>query len=250
MRNETIMYCGDTHGSLRHLIDAVGRCQPMAIVLLGDIEASRPLDVELAAIAPEKIWFVHGNHDTDSAQNWNHLWGSKLADRNVHGRVVTLPNGLRLAGLGGVFRGSVWDPRLPVDPRYQDREEHAKVTPVQDRWQGSVQRRHWSTIYPRELNDLSDLRADILVTHEAPGHHPNGFKLLDTLAQSMQVKLSVHGHQHDRLDSSHCWEQQGFMSFGVGLRGISAIDMNGNVSVVVPGERDQQRDFRQRYLDD
>ena len=33
-----------------------------------------------------------------------------------------------------------------------------------------------------------------------------------------------HGHQHDKLDSSGQWNAQGFQSFGVGLRGMMAVD--------------------------
>ena len=93
------------------------------------------------------------------------------------------------------------------------------------------------------------MRADVLITHEAPGYHRNGFEILDTLAQSMGAKVAVHGHHHDRLDSSGRWSRQGFRSFGVGLRGITAIDGDGNATVIVPGELDAQRNHRQQYLD-
>jgi hypothetical protein len=87
------------------------------------------------------------------------------------------------------------------------------------------------------------------VTHEAPGYHPHGFSILDTLARSMGVKVSIHGHHHDRIDSSDRWSAQGFKSFGVGLRGITSIDAGGNAEVIVPGELDEQRDYQARYLD-
>jgi hypothetical protein len=93
------------------------------------------------------------------------------------------------------------------------------------------------------------MRADILVTHEAPGYHANGFEILDTLAQSMGARVTVHGHQHDRLDSSDRWAQQGFKSFGVGLRGITSIDVEGNATIIMPGELDVQRGFRQKQID-
>ena len=93
---------------------------------------------------------------------------------------------------------------------------------------------------------MADLRADILVTHEAPGYHPHGFSILDTLAQSMGAQLVVHGHHHDALDSSARWGPQGFSSFGVGLRGITAIDLAGRAEVIVPGELDQERGHRLR----
>jgi predicted phosphodiesterase len=246
---DVILFCGDPHGQFRHILKAAVHLKPMAIILLGDLEPLRPLHVELAAIDPQKLWFIPGNHDTDSDQNWHHVWGSQLASRNIHGCVVELPNGLRLAGLGGVFRESVWYPTLPVEPKFRSRADHIRATPRQDRWQGSVVRKHWSSIYPNELNALADLRADVLVTHEAPGYHTNGFAILDDLARSLGARVLVHGHQHDCLDSSYRWAAQGFKSFGVGLRGISAIDVDGTVNVIVPGELDDVRSYRQRYLD-
>ncbi len=253
---DRILFCGDPHSRFRHIIEATERMQPMAVVLLGDMEPLRPLHIELESISKKtEIWLIHGNHDTDWSNeqkreciHFDHIWLSTLSDRNIHGRVIELPNGTRLAGLGGVFRTSVWDPRLPL-PAFRSRAEHAKSTPRQDRWNGSVHARHWSTIYPDELNKLADQRADILVTHEAPGYHNYGFEILDDLARSLGAKVTVHGHQHDSLDSSDRWQQQGFKSFGVGLRGITAIDANGNAEVIVPGELDAQRDHRQKYLD-
>ena len=243
-----ILYCGDPHGQFRHILRAADELNPSAVVLLGDLEPQRPLHEELEAIA-HKTWFIHGNHDTDTDQNWEHLWGSALAGRNIDGRVVELPDGIRLAGLGGVFRESVWYPTLPTEPQYRNRAEHAEATPQHDRWRNGVRRKHWSSIYPDDLDRLADLRADVLITHEAPGYHRNGFAILDTLAQSLGAKVLVHGHNHDRLDSSQRWDQQGFRSFGVGLRGITAIDREGNATVIVAGELDEQRNHRQRYID-
>ena len=246
--NGPILFCGDPHGQFRHITKAATELHASAVILLGDMEPQRPLHTELAAIA-DKIWFIHGNHDTDSDQNFVHTWESQLAERNIHGRVVELPNGIRIGGLGGVFRGLVWHPGLPTSPNFRNRKEHAKVTPRQDRWRGSVHRKHWSTIYPDEIDHLADMRADILISHEAPGYHPNGFEILDDLARSMGARVTVHGHHHDRLDSSDRWEQQNFRSFGVGLRGITVIDVEGSATVVVTGELDAQRDYRQTLID-
>ena len=244
----SILLCGDPHGEFRHILWFAEKLNVSAVVLLGDLEPARPLHEELAPIA-SKVWFIHGNHDTDSHQNFSNVWESQLAYRNLHGRVVELDSGIRLAGLGGVFRESVWNPDLPGEPRFRSREEHARATPVHEQWRGGVARKHFSSIYPDELDRLADLRADILVTHEAPGYHRHGWAILDTLAQSMGVKVSVHGHHHDRLDSSQHWEQQGFKSIGVGLRGLTAIDGDGNATVIVAGKLDEQRNHRQRYLD-
>ncbi len=179
---------------------------------------------------------------------WRRVATPEMADRNLHGRVTTLPDGTRIAGLGGVFREAVWYPTPAAAragaPAFRTRREHAKVTPRQDRWEGGHHRKHWGTIYPDELDRLADLRADVLVTHEAPGYHPNGFELLDSLAQALGAKVTVHGHHHDRLDSSGRFSEQGFKSFGVGLRGITAIDVDGTATVIRPGELDLVRALR------
>jgi predicted phosphodiesterase len=71
------MFFGDPHGDLNPVIAAVEHFQPEAIVLLGDIQARRPLHVELRPILDlTEIWFIHGNHDTDSDADYDNLWGS------------------------------------------------------------------------------------------------------------------------------------------------------------------------------
>ena len=239
-----ILYCGDPHGgvhsSLQYIIDAAGHTRASAVILLGDIEPAKSLHVELASIL-DRVWWIPGNHDSDTDASWRRVATPEMESRNLHGRVMTLPNGTRIAGLGGVFRGAVWMPTQPGEPRFRSRAKHAKSTPRQDRWDGGHPRKHWGTIYPDELDRLAELRADVLVTHEAPGYHPHGFEILDTLAQSLGVQVSVHGHHHDNLDSSPHWVAQGFKSFGVGLRGITAVDGDGQATVIVPGELDDAR---------
>jgi hypothetical protein len=85
-----------------------------------------------------------------------------------------------------------------------------------------VHLKHWSSIYPDEMDQLATQQADILITHEAPGYHEHGFQVLDDLARRMGVRTTVHGHQHDSIDSSARWAAQGFQSFGVGLREVMA----------------------------
>mgnify|MGYP002662153726 CR=1 FL=1 len=116
-----IYFFGDTHGHFRHVLETVSRDRPSAIVFLGDLQAQRPLDAELDSIlGMTEVWFIHGNHDTDSDADYDHLFGSALADRNLHGRVA-LVDGVRIAGLGGVFRWQVWLP--PVDWLYESATE-------------------------------------------------------------------------------------------------------------------------------
>jgi len=255
MSSEPILYCGDPHGQFRHIIEAAGHSKAACVVLLGDMEPARPLSEEMEPLTKRGLpwFFIPGNHDGDSTALAQRVWDPAVADRNVHGRVVELPNGQRLAGLGGVFRGSVWypsdSPARETEVHFRNRRELSKVTPRQDRWRDGPHVKQWASIFPDELDKLADLRAEILITHEAPGYHTNGFGILDTLAQSLGAKVAVHGHHHDRLDSSDRWFQQDFKSYGVGLRGITAIDAEGNAEVIVPGELDEQRNFRQRYID-
>lgn len=49
-----------------------------------------------------------GNHDTDEPKHYDKLFGSELGDRNLHGRIETIA-GVRIAGLGGVFRTKIWN---------------------------------------------------------------------------------------------------------------------------------------------
>lgn len=247
----SVLFCGDPHAKFHHVNRTAVAVRASAVVLLGDMEAQRPLDQELQPLldAGISVYWIAGNHDSDKELSLVNLLGSKLSAGNIDGRVVTLPDGRTLAGLAGIFRGSVFDPTVPTPPHFRNREEHAKVTPRQDRWRGSVHLRHWTTIYPDDLDRVADLRADILVTHCAFGYHNHGWSVLDDLARSLGATVALHGHEHDALDSSDRWVQQGFKSHGVGLRGLTSVDMEGNATVIVPGELDEQRNYRQQYID-
>jgi predicted phosphodiesterase len=192
------MLFGDPHGDFRFLISSVQRHGPEAIILLGDVQAQRPLHIELAPVlALTSVWFIHGNHDTDSEADYDHLFGSSLARRNLHGRVAKIA-GLRVAGLGGVFREAIWAP--PLEPAFRTRAERLRLLRPHERWRGGLPLRHRSSIWPDEVDRLSRERADVLVTHEAPGGHRHGWPVLDDLATAMGVDLLAHGHLHVRID--------------------------------------------------
>ena len=234
----TILFCGDPHGRFAHIVKTALDINASAVVLLGDLQPIRPLQEELTAIA-DRVWFIPGNHDTDSPRDFENVFESTLSNRNLHGRVVTLPGGIRLAGLGGVFRASVWHPEESEGPKYRSRAELTRATPPEARWRDGPARKHWSTIFPFEVDQLSKMQADVLVTHEAGSAHPHGIEILDDLARAMGVHTTFHGHHHDRLDYSVRWESQGFRSFGVGLGGIT--DLSG--AVILSGEMDHVRQF-------
>lgn len=232
-----IFFCGDPHGHFGHIIGAVQERQPAAVILLGDLQAQRPLEVELALILDKtEIWFIHGNHDTDTDSDHDHLFGSALADRNLHGRVVEIA-GLRIAGLGGVYRGKVWAP--PAAATFENPEQYLARCGKGNFWRGGLPLTHRSTIFPVDYQCLQKQRADMLVTHEAPSAHPHGFAAIDELARSLGVTTSFHGHHHDRLDYSAERTRLGFDAFGVGLRGIT--DQDG--CVIRTGDADSARSY-------
>lgn len=221
-----ILFVGDPHGAFAPIVDAVRQHKPQAIILLGDLQPRKPLHIELASVLNEtEVWFIHGNHDTDSDQDFDNLFGSNLSDRNLHGRVATI-GGYRIAGLGGVFRQKIWDPAQPIeDASFKSRGallSHVRRGQdiVHSGWRGGFARKHHSSIFPDEIEALSLFRADILVTHEAPSVHPRGFRVLDDLAMSLGAKLVVHGHHHESRD----YVRQGLMgsastfrAFGVNM---------------------------------
>ncbi len=254
-----IYFFGDVHSHFKHVVQVVMEQRPEAIVLLGDIEAQQPLERELEPILGRTdIWWIPGNHDTDNQKNHDNVFCSALAQGNLHGRVVEIA-GLRVAGLGGVFRGEIWYPDSQEAPVHFDSYADYQRDSEPGRIQAAVRQRalrrgemsevkahgklltHRSSIFYADWLELQSQRADILVTHEAPSCHPNGFKVLDDLARALQVKTTFHGHQHDRLNYQPFWETLGFQAHGVGLRGITD-QYGGSVRV---GDMDDAR-CRQR----
>lgn len=229
-----IFFCGDTHGRFDHLITAVHEHKPVAIVLLGDLQPKRPLDQELQTIMDlTDIWWIHGNHDTGSDADYDNVFESQLANRNLHGRVENIA-GFRVAGLGGVFRGQVWMP--PEEAKFKSAADYAARCGKGNLWRGGLPRKHRSSIFPDVYLRLAAERADILITHEAPSAHPHGFAAIDELAQELGARTTFHGHHHDRRDYGAHHMQRTFVAHGVGLCGIT--DQDG--CVIVAGECDEE----------
>jgi metallophosphoesterase superfamily enzyme len=86
-----IWFLGDLNGRFDHVIRLVKRDRPEAVVFLGDLECSLPLDMILRPILElTEIWFIHGNHDSDGAAFWRNLHGCGLAERSLHARMSIL----------------------------------------------------------------------------------------------------------------------------------------------------------------
>lgn len=247
-----ILMFGDIHGSTKHILPTVQDEKPCAIILLGDIEAQKPLHEELREVMKlTEIYWIHGNHDTDTKANYTNLFESELANRNLHGRVVEI-GGLRVGGLGGIFSERVWFPvPATADPIHLNYEALEHYLNEQLRFKKISQEKHdhelflhKTTIFYEDWLNLYGQQADILVTHEAPSCHPNGYEAIDALAQSMHVKYSFHGHHHDRLNYAKHEERLGFSAHGVGFRGVS--DMYGGLIKI--GTQDEARMTRQARI--
>ena len=266
-----IYFLGDVHGNFDHILPAISEGsedEQKTVIFLGDMEPQTPFEDCIRPLLDTgvAVWMIHGNHDTDSEENWRNLQDSQ--HRNLHGRVVEI-EGLRVAGLGGIFRGDIWYPdHVPTfdgaknHRNYAAYEKHVRQTcglknrlSKMDRiqmeavpspqWQGmllgkSAQGKllkHRSSIFPDVYDVLADQQADLLVTHEAPSCHRFGFATIDLLAQSMGVKTLFHGHHHISQDYAEWMERLGFMAYSVGFCGIS----NQHGKVVMPGDLDQHK---------
>lgn len=238
--NPRILIAGDSHGDFHTLIRAVRKHRPAAVISVGDLQPQRPLQEELAPILElTEFWYVHGNHDTDSEADFSNLWGSALAQRNLDGRVVEIA-GVRVAGLGGVFRGRAWMP--PAKPTFESLDAFLRAHDTARPGHENLPRIHRSTIFPEVYHRLGRERAEVLVTHEAPSAHPHGFEAIDLLAAAIGATRVFHGHHHDSLDYSAFNAESPFRAFGVGLRGIS--DLDG--TRIVAGEKGAERAERVR----
>ncbi|WP_038369271.1 metallophosphoesterase family protein [Brackiella oedipodis] len=230
-----ILFFGDMHGTFDHVLPVVQRYRPQAIILLGDIQAEQPINALIQEIMQlTQVWWIPGNHDTDSEAIYDNVYGSLLADYNLNGRVVDIA-GLRVAGLGGVFRGKIWHPH-DMGWQFFSRQEFYESLSHRARWRDGISLRHRSSIFPEDYMNLRQQQADILVTHEAPSSNLYGFAALDRLAQQMAVKKLFHGHHHDYYDYSGHFMSLGFEIYSVGLRGVS--DLNGQA--VLRGVHDGQ----------
>lgn len=210
-----IFFCGDPHGEFSQINTAAREHKPAAMVILGDLQPPAPLDQVLEeALAYTQIWWIPGNHDTDTDGFYDSLWKGPLASHNLHGKVGNVA-GLRIAGLGGVFRGQIWMP--DGEPNYSSVGTFLRRVGRNNTWRGGLPRRHRTSIFPSVYDNLARQHADILVTHEAPSCHRKGFSAIDRLAQSLHVRWLFHGHQHENISyGRYC----GIWVRSVGLRGI------------------------------
>jgi Predicted phosphoesterase len=222
-----VLFFGDPHGDFRPVRRAAaglapGRSPPC--IFLGDFDLDVPFEKAVQPLldAGCEIYHIHGNHEADRVEWFDNLFSSTLASGSLHARVTDI-GGLRVAGLGGVFKGKVWHPKDGGgEPRFRSREDFMRAN-GRNAWRGGLPLGLRATIFPEDYEHLADLQADILVTHEAPSCHRYGFVEIDLLAEAMGARLVVHGHHHEPYTSEI---GGGISVIGMGQADVLSVDMN------------------------
>jgi hypothetical protein len=165
------------------------------------------------------VWWIAGNHDFETPVKYNNLFKSAFSHRDLHLKVTEIA-GLRVAGLGGVFLGRVWYP--PQQPKWLGKQQylHHQSGNIQH---SDMSLKYKSAIWHDEFEGLKALKADILVSHEAPGSHRHGFRVIGDLAAAMGVKHIFHGHLHENY--------AGTLKNNIKVRGVAdgaVTDLLGN----------------------
>ena len=230
---KNIWFLGDVHGKFSHIFDALeaSLTPPRWLVFLGDVDIDKtPFKAVLAPV--KKIYpdisfaFIHGNHDADSYEHWEMLHDCGDA-APLHGNVITI-EGVRIAGLGGIFMSRVWRP--PGLPSFEDKAKAMNRGRFQHKDGQRSNPSFNAAIYPADFALLGKQRADILVTHEAPSCHPFGFQALDELARRMRVVRTFHGHHHDDRSAEYASHQK---SLGFDARAVNYCAIKNGLGEIV-----------------
>lgn len=211
-----IIVAGEPHGNFTPILRACGAGDPGALILLGDCELRQPLRQLLAPLFSHG-WQVHwiiGNKDAETAAAFDNLAGD-FPEGNIGGAVIEA-GGLRIAGLGGVFKPRIWDPREGEPPAFDTSDAFVTSLPARERWRGGLPLWHRDSIFPEDFAGLSRHCFDVLVAHEAPSCHRHGVAVIDHLAVRAGARLIVHGHHHESYTAQ--------LANGIGVRGLGVAE--------------------------
>jgi len=238
------LWCvGDPHGRYTEVLRLALERKPDAIIFLGDLQLPSPpselfSDLREAGITARAVF---GNHDSDGENYWERYVSDP--ELSLHGRVEDI-GGLRVAGLGGVFRQKFawYPPAEPVHRSFAELEKNlARLAPRrlagnESAWFASVRRTNRSSIFPADYDALLRQHpADILVTHEAPGMHPHGFAAVSELGALLDARIGVHGHHHESI--TYPVGADGVRWYGVDMREIIEIQGLDSAPKTIAGQR-------------
>jgi hypothetical protein len=213
-----VLFAGDPHRNFAPILRACLALPAGTLIVVGDCDCPAPLPEIMAPViaAGWCVRWILGNHDTETERAYDNLVGAH-PDGDLGLRVAEIA-GLRVAGLPGVFKPRVWDPRPDTvsgrvePPRFHTREAFLRALPADEHWRGGLPLWHRDTIFPEDFDRLRAEFFDVLVTHEAPSSHPHGFEVIDRLAVGAGARLIVHGHHHQSYAAT--------LASGVLVRGL------------------------------
>ncbi len=217
-----IVIAGDPHGNFGPLLRACNEHDPGTLILLGDCELRVSLHHMLSPLFATgwQVRWIIGNKDTETNTAFDNLV-TDHPDGDIGGRVIEVA-GLRIAGLGGVFKPRIWHPRPDqpggkIDPpSFSTRQDFLASLSPREHWRGGLPLWHRNSIFPEDFAKLAQQRFDVLVSHEAPSCHRHGFAAIDRLAEVAAARLIVHGHHHESYDAS--------LPGGIHVRGLAVAE--------------------------
>ncbi|MDG1680254.1 MAG: metallophosphoesterase [Tateyamaria sp.] len=207
---EGVLFYGDPHSNWEPLLKSVDQHHPHTVIILGDLIDKQDKDNQKAHQTARDVLdnlcrkgidvrLISGNHDVDSPAVYDLVF-KELTNFLFDGGVIEIgPNKLRIAGLGGVFRGKCWYPYKADETakvKYHSPEDLLVATRETARFRTGIPLRHRNTIFPSTVRQFQSKRADVLITHEGPTTHERGFPVVDNLAADLGAKLIVYGHHH------------------------------------------------------
>jgi calcineurin-like phosphoesterase family protein len=86
-------------------------------------------------------------------------------------------------------------------PKWQSKRDYLRHQINTNLIENELPLKYQSAIWHDEFEALKNLKADILVSHEAPRSHKHGFMAIGDLAAAMGVKQVFHGHLHENYSS-------------------------------------------------
>lgn len=233
-----MLFFGDPHGdyrAVRRTAEAMSPGSPAPCVFLGDFDLEVPFEKAVDPLLAKgcEIYHIHGNHEADRVNWYDNLFSSELSGGSLHARVEEIA-GVRVAGLGGVFKGKIWHPKDGGGvPRYRTREDFMQAN-GRNAWRDGLPLGLRATIFPEDYDHLADMQCDVLVTHEAPSCHRYGFREIDLLAEVMGARLIVHGHHHEPYRSEL---PGGIEVIGMGQADALSVDLARFVMTPMFGRR-------------
>lgn len=218
-----IVIAGDPHGNFSPILRACIAKKAGTLILLGDCDLSAPLSQTLAPLLTLgwQVRWIIGNKDAETETAFDNL-ATDYPEGDIGGRVIEV-DGLRIAGLGGVFKPRVWSPATTSEkaetdpPLFETRAAFFSALRPGEPWRGGLPLWHRDTIFPEDFSALAARRFDVLVTHEAPGSHKHGVPAIGALAEAGGARLIVHGHHHASSEAT--------LPSGVRVRGLRVAEM-------------------------